>query len=72
MEDAIALSTGGQGKYGGQPKEQKISTQVWRIPSEKIKINLLRVRTEENVCNALIRRTNVFTKLFGGLQFYQS
>ena len=30
-------------------KEQRISTQVWRIPHEKININVLRERLEEDV-----------------------
>ena len=30
-------------------EEQKISTQVWRIPCEKININVVRERSEENV-----------------------
>ena len=49
MEDAITLPIGGQGKVWRATKEQKISAQVWRIPCEKININVLKERTEENV-----------------------
>ena len=37
------------GKVWRATKEQKISTQVWRIPREKKNINVLKERTEEDV-----------------------
>ena len=37
------------GKVWRATKEQRISTQVWRIPHEKININVLRERLEEDV-----------------------
>ena len=37
------------GKVWRATEEQKISTQVWRIPHEKININVLKKRTEENI-----------------------
>ena len=49
MEDAITLPIGGQGKVWRATKEQKITAQVWRIPCEKININVLKERTEEDV-----------------------
>ena len=37
------------GRVWRATKEQKISTQVWRIPPEKITINVVRERPEEAV-----------------------
>ena len=37
------------GRVWRATKEQRISTQVWRIPSEKININVLREMPEEDV-----------------------
>ena len=37
------------GKVWRATEEQKISTQVWRIPREKKNINVLKERTEEDV-----------------------
>ena len=37
------------GKVWRATKRLKISTQVWRIPCEKININVLKERTEEDV-----------------------
>ena len=37
------------GKVWRATKEQRISTQVWRIPHEKININVLRERPGEDV-----------------------
>ena len=37
------------GKVWRATEELKISTQVWRIPREKININVLKERTEEDV-----------------------
>ena len=41
----------GQGRYGDWrvTREQEISTQTWRIPQEKITINVLKDGVEENV-----------------------
>ena len=49
MEDALALSIRGQEKVWRTTEEQRISTQVWRIPWVKININVLRERLEEDV-----------------------
>ena len=46
------------GKVWRATKEQRISTQVWRIPSEKININVLRERPEEDV--GVIHRLSSF------------
>ena len=37
------------GKVWRTTEEKKISTQVWKIPHEKININILRERTEEDL-----------------------
>ena len=37
------------GKVWRATKEQKISTQVWRIPHERININVLKERVEEDI-----------------------
>ena len=47
MEDAITLPIGGQ--VWRATEEQKISTQVCRIPCKKININVLKERTEEDI-----------------------
>ena len=49
MEDATISPIRDQGKYGGAIEEQRISTQVWRIPRKRININVLKERVEENV-----------------------
>ena len=49
MEDAIALSFGGSGKVLKAKEGQRISTHVWRIPREKISINVVSERPEEAV-----------------------
>ena len=42
------------------------------IPFNVILEMLYNVSMKVNIdCNALIRQTKIFTKLFGGLQFYQ-
>ena len=51
MEDAITSQIGGQERYEDwrATEEQKISTPAWRIPCEKININVLKERMKENI-----------------------
>ena len=48
-EDASALRFGDRGEIWRATREQEISTQTWKIPREKININVLKDGVEENV-----------------------